>query len=125
MIADDHQVAYAERFVHAPGRIGQEQRVDAQHFHHADGIDDLLRGIAFIVMEPPGEDDHLFVIQPAKDQAALVAFYRRYGKMGNVPVRNFFFYFDLPGQVAQATAQNDAYPGRRRVNSPDKTNSLL
>jgi hypothetical protein len=99
MILDDHQVSDTKSGIHPPGGIGQQQRLHPQKFEHPDRINDLLRRIAFIIMESAGQDRHLHTADLSEDQLPLVPLDRGHGKMRNSAIGDLFFDGYLAGKI--------------------------
>ena len=88
VVGDDHQVAHAEILIHAAGGIADEEGLDAQFVHHADGEGHFLHRVALVEMEAPLHGEDIDATQFAEDEFAFVTFDRRDGKVGYLRVWN-------------------------------------
>ena len=89
VVGDDHDVADFEFGVHASGSIADEERLDAQFVHHADGEGHVLHRVAFIEMEAALHGHDVLASQPPEDEFAAMAFDGGNWEVGNVAVGEF------------------------------------
>ena len=108
MILDDHQVTHVELEAHAAGGVGNEQFPDADGHHHADGEDDEVHPVAFVVVDAALHGDDGLAAEGADDEIPLVADGRGDRETGDVLVGDDERVRDLVGQLAEAAAQHDA-----------------
>ena len=107
MVLDDHQVADVEVEAHAAGGIGNEEFLDAHGHHHADGEDDQVHPVAFIVVDAALHRDDALPAELSDDEVAFVADGGGHGEAGNVLVGDDERLLDLVGQLAEAASQHD------------------
>ena len=84
MVGDDHQVANLKARVHATGSVGDEEGLDAQLIHHANGECDFLHRVSLVEVETALHGHDVHTAQLAKDEFAAVAFHRRDGEVRDV-----------------------------------------
>ena len=77
VVADDHQITYAEGLVDTTCGVGDEEVLDTEELHHADGEGDLLHGVAFVVVEAPLHAQHGHAREGTSDEIPLMADSRR------------------------------------------------
>lgn len=86
MVADDHQITYAEGLVDTTCGVGDEEVLDTEELHHADGEGDLLHGVAFVVVEAPLHAQHGYAREGTSDEIPLMADSRRVWEVGDLCV---------------------------------------
>ena len=111
VVVDDHQLANLEIGVHATGRVAQEQRLDAQLVHHADGVGYGLHVVALVVVETTLHGQYIHATQLAENQFAAVALDGGDRKIGDLLIGDLGTVSNLCGQVAEAGAQYNTYFG--------------
>ena len=77
VVADDHQIAYAEGLVDTTCGVGDEEVLDTEELHHTDREGDLLHGVAFVVVEAPLHAQHGYAREGTSDEIPLMADSRR------------------------------------------------
>ena len=88
MVGNDHDVADAELGVHATCGIADEERLDAQFVHHADGERDFLHGVAFVEVETSLHGHDVLVAKPSEDELAGMSLDGADGEVGDFVVGN-------------------------------------
>ena len=91
VVGDDHEVANLEGGIHATGSIGDEERLDAQFVHDADGERHLFHGVALVVVEAPLHGHDVYAAQLAEDECAGVSLDGGDGEVGYLGVGNLQF----------------------------------
>ena len=107
MVGDDHQVTDLKRGVGAATGVGDEEGLDAQLAHHADGVGDLFHRVTFVVVEAALHGHDLFVAQLAEDELATVAFNGGDGEVGDILVVDFILLGNFAGQATESGAEDD------------------
>ena len=82
MVGDNHQVANLEGGVHAAGSIADEERLDAQFIHHADGEGDGFHVVTLIIVEAALHGEYVYTAEFAEDELARVSLDGRHGEVG-------------------------------------------
>ena len=113
MVADDHEVAHVEVFVDAAGGVGQEQDLGAHETHQTGGQQDILNGIALVIVDAALHDDHLDLAEIAEDETAPVACDGGNGEAFDVVVVYGGHGLDLIGQSTQAGAEDQSDVGNK------------
>ena len=122
LVLDQHQVPWLPSGVHASRRIGQQQIVDAKHFHGLDRIDDLVHAIALVKVKTPLHAGDTPSLQFPEYELAFVARHGGNREMGNGPVRNNHRVINLVPKFAKPAAQDDTNLNRLVTNT--RTDSL-
>jgi hypothetical protein len=91
MVGDNHEVANLEGGIHATCRIGDEERLDAQLVHDANGEGDLLHVITLVVVETALHGHDVYTAKLAEDEGTSVTFNGRDGDVRNLSVGDFEF----------------------------------
>lgn len=73
VIADQHEIARAERLIHATGSVRHNQRVRAELEHHAQRKDEIDHAMAFVKVKPTLLHYDIHAGQFANDQTILVS----------------------------------------------------
>ena len=89
VVGDDHQVANLKFWIHTTGSVGYEEGLDAQFVHHSDREGDLLHRVALVKVEASLHGEDVDTTQLTEDEFARMAFYGRYGEIGNLGVGIF------------------------------------
>src|SRR5439155_4436344 len=101
VVVDDHDVTEFVLRIHPAGRVGHDERVGSERFHHADRKRDLLQGVAFVEMEAAFHRHDRHAAQHTANQLPGVRLNGRCGEVRNVTVANDGFVSDLFGQTTQ------------------------
>ena len=107
VVGDQHEVTDFEVGVHAARGVADEERVDAQLVHGADGERHLGHGVALVVVEAAVERHDGLAAEASEEQASLMAFDGGHGEMGHVGIGERVDDVDLRGKVAEARAEDD------------------
>ena len=91
MVGNHHQVANLESRIHATGSDRDEERLDAQFVHHANGEGHLLHVVALVVVETALHSHDVHTAKLAEDQCSGVSLNGRNGEVGNILIRNLQF----------------------------------
>ena len=86
VVGDDHEVANLEGGVHATGSIGDEERLDAQFVHDADGERHLLHVVALVVVESALHGHDVDAPEFAEDELAAMSFDGGNGEVGDFAI---------------------------------------
>ena len=106
LVADEHQVAGAVGRVDPAGRVGDDQRVDAQLVHHPHRQSDLLERRPLVGVDPPLHDEHVMARQPADHQLPGVAGHRGRREVRHIGEGQAIGVGDLVGQRVQPGAED-------------------
>ena len=87
VVSDDHEVANLESGVHAACSVGDEERLDAQFVHDANGERHLLHVVAFVVVESALHGHDVDAPEFAEDELAAMSFDGGYGEVGDFAIR--------------------------------------
>ena len=95
VVGDNHQLANLELGVHAAGGIADEERLDAQLIHHANGERHLLHRVALVEVETTLHGHDVLAAQTSEDELAGVALDGGDGEVGNLGIGELvgFSYF--------------------------------
>ena len=89
MVGNHHQVANLEAWVHASGSVRDEEGLDTQLVHHANGEGDLLHRVALVVVETALHSHDIHTAKFSEDKFAAVALDGRDGEVGYFTIGNF------------------------------------
>ena len=104
VVGDEHEVANAECGVHAARGVANEEVLDAQFVHDANGEGHLLHVVAFVVVKASLHGHHVLAAQTAEEELAAVSLHGAHGKVGNVAIGHGVHYFYFVGQMSQSCA---------------------
>ena len=76
MVIDDHDVTHVEGRVESACGIAEDEELDAQLHHHADGEGDFAHRVTFIIVETALHGNDFAPRNGAKKQLSLVSFHR-------------------------------------------------
>ena len=106
VIGDQHQIAGTERKIYTAAGVGQYQCFHTQSSQNPDRQGDFLLRESFVIMNSSLQDHNGLVSFPSKDQGTAVTGYCRYGKIGNLRIRDADGVVQGIGIVTQTAAQN-------------------
>ena len=112
VVVDDHDVAAGEVRIQPAGGVRNDQELDAEGIHHANGKRRPLGRVAFVTMEAALHGDDRHAAELAAEQSAAMADGRRFQKVRDVAVVDRRVELDRFADRAQAGAENDAARGR-------------
>ena len=91
MVGDNHQVTNLEGRIHTTGSIADEEGLDAQLVHNANGEGYLFHIISLIVVETALHSHDVHTTEFTEDECTSVSLNGRYREVGDVAVRNLEF----------------------------------
>ncbi|OPZ81953.1 MAG: hypothetical protein BWY77_00404 [bacterium ADurb.Bin431] len=123
VVPDQTDAARGQFRTDAACGIGENEPLDAEGAHNADGQGDLPHRVAFVAVKTSLHGEQGFTLKFAEDEPAGVEFDRRCRKMGDFVIGYDAGLPDLVGKRAQSRPQDDgeiegpcipgADPGRR------------
>ena len=106
MIFDQHELSGLILGIEAACCIGHYQAFNSQHFHAANGKNNLIHRQPFVIVQAPLEHHHRHLLQHPYYQSTGVSFHRRTLKMRDVIVRDDHRIFHLFGQSTKTRAKH-------------------
>ena len=106
VVGDEHQVAGGVGGVDGAGGVGDDEGLDAEALHDADGQGDLGHGVAFVEVDAALHDEHGLVFEAADDELAGVAGDGGFGPVRQVAEGDAVGVADGVGKPAQAGAKD-------------------
>ena len=88
MVRDNHQVTNLEGRIHTTGSIADEDGLDAQLVHNANGEGYLFHIISLIVVETALHSHDVHTTEFTEDERTSMSLNCRYREVGDVAVRN-------------------------------------
>ena len=107
MVGDHHNVSDMEVGIGSAGSVADKEGLDAQLAEDADGVGDLLHGVALVVVEAPLHGYDVFASKRADEQAPSMSLDSGDGKVGNIPIIKLDFNLYLFRKAAKAAAEDD------------------
>ena len=87
MVGNHHEVSNLESGVHATCCVRDEERLDAQFVHDADGERHLLHIVALVVVESALHGHDVDAPELAEDELAAMSFDGGNGEVGDFAIR--------------------------------------
>ena len=111
MVADYDGISHLVVGIQGSGGIGDQQELDSELAHHADGQRQGGHIVSLVVVEAALHREHAFPSEISADEITLVAYYRGYGEAGDFGIGDGDPFFDYFCQLSQAAAQDDGCNG--------------
>ena len=108
MISNQHQMPRAKVRVDGAGGVGDNQAPNSQQGHDLNRKNDVLHGIAFIIVKPAGHHQEGMVALPSRKENPFVIRGCRSDEAGDVPVWNLNGILQGIGVGSKSAAQNDS-----------------
>jgi hypothetical protein len=109
MVGDQRKASDLIMAVDAAGRVGEEQDLRAERMHDTRGKDDLINGIALVIMHTALHADDRNIVYIADQETADMPRYRGKREAREIMVGNLRLHFDMIAVAAEAGTERECH----------------